>query len=80
MNFRIICLILSLFLGSCSGSNDGFAPGETNLPPEESTSSNNFRYGETVTTSGGWEATLDTVDPINDITLANGWVVEVKYE
>ncbi len=81
MKFKILYLILSLLVVSCSQSSDGFAPTETTLPPIiEPTNDNNFKYGETVTTSGGWEASLDTTDSINDINIANGWVVEVKYE
>ena len=81
---KLIALLALLVLTACGGQDGGFAPGGTApgvLPPAADTAGDNlFKYGQITTTSGGWEASIDTTDPIEEITLANGWTIEVKNE
>ncbi len=66
---------------SCSQQSDGFAP--SSLVPETNLNSNqniNYKNGETIRTQSGWEATVDTTDPVERQSTSNGWIVEVKYE
>lgn len=79
--FQVCVLIVSFISFGCSRASDGFAPSAPiPLPPPDTTNQSHFKYGETVTTSGGWEASLDTTDPTEQLVLANGWTIEVKYE
>lgn len=76
---------LSVFiLMGCKGAgfDSGFAPGAITHPPPATTttSTNHVKYGQTVTTSNGWQVSNDNSDPVEQKTLSNGWTVEVKYE
>lgn len=78
--------IAILFISGCSGpgAETEFAPG-TILNPSPVTSpvtssTNHVKYGETVTTTNGWNISADTTDPVEKKTLPNGWTIEVKYE
>jgi hypothetical protein len=76
-----VSIFIVHFLSSCSQQSDGFAP--SSLAPEANVNSNkniNYKNGETLITQSGWEATLDTTDPVERQSTSNGWVVEVKYE
>lgn len=83
MKFQIvIALLFSLALYSCGGQGSGFAPSSPPSQPATGDVSNDstFKYGESVTTATGWEASLDTTDPVQQTVLANGWTAEVKNE
>ena len=88
-SLKFIALLYFLFTTACGGQSGGYAPGGTApggtapvaAPPAADTSGDNlFKYGQITTTSGGWEASIDTTDPVEEITLANGWTIEVKNE
>ena len=75
--------MFSLALYSCGGQGSGFAPGPAPVADPAiggASADNTFKLGETVTTSTGWEASLDTTDPVQQLVMANGWTVEVKNE
>lgn len=82
LKFLLIASVLFLVACSGPGSESGFAPGEAikqvTLP--EATSTNHIKYGELVNTSNGWRVSNDNTDPVEQKTLSNGWMVEVKYE
>lgn len=48
--------------------------------PEDSSGESNFKYGQTAQSSNGWTVSLDSADAAEQITLSNGWTVEVKHE
>jgi hypothetical protein len=83
-SLKFIALILLLFTTACGGQGSGYAPGAPQppvTPPVVDTSGDHlFKYGQITTTSGGWEASYDSSDPVEEITLANGWTIEVKNE
>ena len=68
-----------LFLQSCSGASNGFAPGAATVvtPP---TTLSNIKYGQIITSSNNWEVTMDNADFVENKVLPSGWSVEVKYE
>lgn len=77
---------IALFIASCSGpgAESEFAPG-TILNPSPVTSpvtssTNHVKYGESVTTTNGWNVSADTTDSVEKKTLPNGWTIEAKYE
>lgn len=78
--FLVMILMMSTFL-SCSRQEDGFAP-STPKPDMDQTISQqiNYKNGETIINQNGWEATLDTTDPVERQLTTNGWMIEVKYE
>lgn len=85
--FQSIIFIFIVLTMGCSNDSGGFAPSgdapPTTPPTDPGTTVNydyNFKQGETITTAGGWEASIDTTDSTEELTLANGWVIEVKYE
>ncbi len=67
-----------LFLQSCSGASNGFAPGAATVVTAPSTISN-IKYGQ-IASSSGWEVTIDNADFVENKVLPSGWTVEVKYE
>ncbi len=67
-----------LFLQSCSGASNGFAPGAATVITAPSTTSN-IKYGQ-ISSSSGWEVTIDNADFVENKILPSGWTVEVKYE
>lgn len=81
---KFIAFLSFVFMAACGGQSGGYAPGAPDSPvppPVVDTSGDSlFKYGQIITTAGGWEATLDTTDPVEEITLANGWTIEVKNE
>ena len=84
-SLKFIALLSLLVLTACGGQSGGFAPGGTPPvvvpPPVVDVSGDHlFKYGQITTTTGGWEASIDTTDPVEEITLANGWTIEVKNE
>lgn len=75
-----------LLITSC-GQPSGNAPGGAGFPeptpgpaPVTSTDTAIMKYGETVTTAGGWTISIDNSDPVESAPLANGWTVEVLSE
>lgn len=75
-----------LLITSC-GQPSGNAPGGEALPaptpgpaPVTSTETAIMKYGESVTTPGGWTISIDNSDPVESAPLANGWTVEVLGE
>ena len=88
---RVVGLvILGLTLVACSGQGGGVAPSpETppaapvpivSAPVVDVTSGSSLKNGQIVNSTNGWSIALDTTDPVEYLTLANGWNVEVKYE
>lgn len=74
-----------LFFVACTGpgAESGFAPGAAIEQPVmsfENAPANHVRHGEIVVTSNGWTVSSDNTDPVEQKTLSNGWMVEVKYE
>ena len=69
------------FLESC-GAPSGNAPSTPVPTPSPSTTVYETfpKFGETKSTSLGWEVTADTSDSIETKTLANGWTIEVLHE
>jgi len=79
-----LCGALLLMATSC-GQPSGNAPGGALSPspsPAPVTSSDTaiMKYGESVTTPGGWTVSIDNSDPVVTAPLANGWTVEVLSE
>ena len=77
MRINLLLFIFGFVCAGCGGQGSGNAPGPQAVPPS---TESNFKYGETVTDASGWEASLDTTDPIEEITLANGWSLEVRND
>lgn len=80
-----LLVISLLFLVACTGpgADSGFAPGAATEQPVmsfEDRPANHVRHGEIVVTANGWTVSNDNTDPIEQKTLSNGWMVEVKYE
>gem|GEM_PF-5270253 len=85
-----IYLLVGLILVGCGGQSGGVAPSNgvpqgppAANPPEPiiaDDTMSNYKYGEVVSSINGWEASMDTTDPVENVTIANGWQVEVKYE
>jgi hypothetical protein len=85
LKYRLMfVLLLGVGLVGCGGQSGGIAPSHpnNNLPTLviDTADQSNFKYGETQTTSNQWEVSIDTTDPVENVTLSNGWNVEVKYE
>lgn len=85
MKFQIAMLIiLSTIIVGCGGQSDGMAPSKHEEVPSSSvitdvSNDSNIKFGETINSSG-WEVSIDTTDATEEILLANGWNMEVKYE
>lgn len=80
LQIKIFILITSLILAGCGGAGNGFAPSNiVNSPTNfaDVSKESNFKYGESSSSSNGWEMSIDTTDPVQEIVLANGWNVEV---
>ena len=74
---------MSTILVGCGGQTGGLAPSKNETPVTlitDISSGSNFKFGETVDLINGWEMSIDTTDPVEEIVLANSWSVEVKYE
>lgn len=73
-----------MFLFGCGGQSGGLAPSNISLLPITTTDVSNdstIKYGESVALTNGWEMSIDTTDPVEQVVLvASGWSVEVKYE
>ncbi len=74
----LFCGAVLLAVAGC-GQPSGNAPGASPVPVT-SPSTAVMKYGETVTTSGGWSVSIDNSDPVEKTSLANGWTVEVLDE
>ncbi|MCC2679125.1 MAG: hypothetical protein K0R29_1701 [Pseudobdellovibrio sp.] len=79
-----LCGAMLLAVAGC-GQPSGNAPGAALSPtpsPVPITTSNAavMKYGEAVTTAGGWTVSIDNSDPVESAPLANGWTVEVLSE
>ena len=81
----VIILVLSSILYGCGGQSGGIAPSNeateepiTSLPEDDG--DNFMKIGEIAETSGGWEVAMSTTDPVENVTLVNGWEVEVRHE
>ncbi len=84
MKFQVMVILIAstLFVG-CGGQSGGLAPSRDilpTLPITDVSGDSNLKYGESVSSINGWEVSIDTTDPIEEVTLANSWNVEVKYE
>lgn len=78
---KIIIALLCLLTAACGGQSGGFAPTTTPFVTlTDISEQSNFKFGESNTTSNGWEMSLDTTDPVEEVLLANGWNVEVRFE
>lgn len=76
-----VLIFIVQILSSCSQQSDGFAPSSKAPDTHFNTYQNvNYKNGETLITQSGWEATLDTTDPVDRQSTSNGWLIEVKYE
>ncbi|MEK6628999.1 MAG: hypothetical protein AABY53_10265 [Bdellovibrionota bacterium] len=80
----MLFLIMSTILVGCGGHGGGLAPSNLVIDPAAPAAppviESNFKYGEAATSANGWEALIDTTDSVEEVTIANGWNVEVKYE
>ncbi|MGZ3690409.1 MAG: hypothetical protein ACXVAX_02830 [Pseudobdellovibrio sp.] len=78
---RIVFLTLSVLFFHACGQPAGNAPSQPPAPPAPLTPYDSLiKYGETKVTSGGWTVSVDTTDPVQTTSLANGWVVEAVHE
>lgn len=78
---KIIIGLFCLLASACGGQSGGFAPTTTPFVTlTDISAQSNFKFGESNTSSGGWEMSIDTTDPVEEVLLANGWNVEVKFE
>ncbi len=79
----ITALIIGAMLTACGGQSGGVAPSPVlNNPPAaviDVTYEAHMKFGKNQTVNG-WQVSLDTTDPVETITLANGWNVEVADE
>lgn len=78
---KILITLFCLLTAACGGQSGGFAP--TTTPFETLTdisAESNFKFGETNLPGNGWEISLDTTDPVEEVLLASGWNVEVRFE
>lgn len=73
----LFILIFGFVCAGCGGQGGGDAPSPQLVPPS---TESYFKYGETVADASGWEASLDTTDPVEEVTLANGWSLEVRND
>lgn len=86
MRFQLVAaLIISTILVGCGGQSGGLAPSKSADAPSltaitDVSDSSNIKFGKIVTSTNGWEMSIDTTDPVEEVTLASGWNVEVKYE
>lgn len=74
--------IFVLGFSSCSPLKEE-APLQEPAPPVapvDQSGDNNFKYGQTAKSAGGWSVEYDSADPAEQVVLPSGWVVEVKYE
>ena len=83
MKARLVLLILTICSAACSPAKD--SQEETAAPPRpiapiDPSGDNNFKYGETQTSASGWTVTYDSADPVEQVTTAEGWTIEVKHE
>lgn len=77
---KLAIALISLLTVAC-GQTEGFAPATTPfVAPTDISAQSNLKFGESNTSANGWEISLDTTDPVEEVLLANGWNVEVKYE
>lgn len=78
LSIALFCLLTA----ACGGQSGGFAPTATSPfeNPIDVSAQSNFKFGESNTSSNGWEMSIDTTDPVNEVLLANGWNVEVRFE
>ncbi len=67
---------------ACGGQTGGFAPVSILPEPVKADISlqSTLKFGESAANTNNWEISLDTTDSVENITLANGWSMEVKYE
>lgn len=83
-------LIATLLLGTygCAKSGGDSAEPSATPPPVVAPTptptpagswSSTVKNGSEVTTANGWVATIDVADPVQQITLPNGWQVEIVY-
>lgn len=79
-------LTLSMMLAGCGGQSGGLAPSKSAVDVPSSSAiadvsdSSSIKLGNVVTSTNAWEMSIDTTDPVEEVTLASGWNVEVKYE
>ena len=79
---KLLTFMYMFVLLSCQGNPGGNAPSQggdapTSPPNLPSYDQSQLKFGETVSSTNGWEVSLDTSDSVETIQLANGWTVEV---
>jgi hypothetical protein len=81
VSFKLIMSAIVLSAASGCGQPGGNAPGAgLDQAPLTTPQSAVMKYGESVTTAGGWTVSIDNSDPVQNSTLSNGWSVEVLDE
>ncbi len=78
-NKVFLIIFVVLFMQSC-GQPAGNAPGITTDSPATGLYEVSVTNGESQITSNGWTIGVDTTDPVQRVTLANGWTVEDAHE
>lgn len=80
---KVIIALFCLLTAACGGQSGGFAPVTSPFITEtiiDISAQSNFKFGETNNSTNSWEMSIDTTDPVEEVLLANGWNVEVKFE
>lgn len=78
---KIIIALFCLLTAACGGQPDGFAPTTSPfISVTDISDQSNFKFGESNTSSNGWEMSIDTTDPVKEVLLASGWSFEVRFE
>jgi hypothetical protein len=75
-----ILFFIGFLMSSWSQRGVGVAPSLPSEYTRKNIESINYKNGQMVVDQNGWQATLDTTDPVNHQTTSNGWIIEVKYE
>lgn len=78
---KIIIALFCLLIAACGGQSGGFAPTTTPFVAfTDISAESNFKFGESNISTNGWELSIDTTDPVEEVLLASGWNVEVRFE
>ena len=78
---KIIIALFCLLTAACGGQSGGFAPVTSPfITVTDISAQSNFKFGESNTSTNGWEISIDTTDPVEEVLLASGWNLEVRFE
>ncbi len=86
MNINFIYLIfISALFTACGGQRNDLEPSKDKslpiAPISDISYESHMKYGEEkTTTANGWNVSIDTTDPVKNITTGNGWTAEVKHK